>query len=279
MIAARKNPFIFPASPAKLNLRHPALRGGLSFVRMAVVAGPGPGATDLLTQRVANLTGAGIPPTTLGYEVSNIGPVIFPSANVAATSHLGLPAPVAAGESLAQFTLAVIFKARTFGVGQGLIGTDVAGPLAKIQTTNTPLITGTVSGTNLWTANAAVGHDFFVVFAFNVLQPGPKFRSIATVLDMTTGGIQTLTAQGGSTTAGGTYNLVSYDVAGGVNNGMFAAGFLSLRAVPPEEQLVWAQNPFGLWYDDQAPNLMGFAGTKPSVIIQRANPAALMMGV
>ena len=194
--------------------------------------------------------------STVGYEVGSLGPVVYPSANVAATSYLPFPALVP-GETFNNITLAVIFQPRLMTIGQGMIGESSAGPAIKIQNGGSNNINLSLNNTGVLNSPAVAGHNYFAAMSY---YPGPtNHRALGVIVDLTTGQMWTQgpSVQGGSSPVAGTdYAVLTYNVAGGVNPGRVAAVALSAKSLRFSELLEWAKDPWSLWYPDQARRLV-----------------------
>ena len=229
----------FPGgSPATLDISHPAARK----LRLACVAQPGGSMRDLLTNTVRASAGQA------SFEQNSLGPTCWPAPASAANSYIGFPA-IIAGEVLSQITIAVIFKGPTVAaVGQGMIGDNSAGPNIKIQTSAAGGIQYSVLNVAAWTVNFVAGQDYFVCGILDRLGGSPNSRSV--VVNLTTGQIwQFATVHGGTAQAvGTTYNVLTYNVGGGTNNGRVAAAMLSAGAPSRGQMMAWARDPWSLWY-------------------------------
>ena len=235
-LALAQNPFAYPARPPLLNVSHPAYTN----LRMAPVATSGGAVRDLLTNISYSNTGN-------GYEANALGPTVVPGGT-SVTSGIAIPA-VIAGELMNEDTISVIFQARTFTIGQGMVGDNYAnGGQYKIQTGNSPVIQFVAQGTNLWTISGVVaGHSYFV--AVSILKTRSLFNGVAR--NLTTGQLWTIapTVVGGAVTAvGASYNVITYNVAGPCNLGRVACASLSTKYLRPAEMLKWAKEPWSLWY-------------------------------
>ena len=258
--ALAQNRLAFPARLPRLNQNHPA-RANL---RMAAVSLHGGAMRDLLT----NYTATNTQPTGEGGPLGN---VTAPGAN-ASPSVLAFPAFIP-GETLNEHTFAAIFQPRAFGVGQGIIGENSAGPYYKLQTGGAAVINLVAGGTVMWTVPAVGGQCYFGAVGIRKIVS----TWVSLVKNLTTGQIWTFTGSIGGTvqTVGAAYNVLTYNVAGTVNNGRVAAASLSTKFLPLSVLSRWANDPWSLWY---APLPPPAGRTVPASAAARAGGAALMIG-
>ena len=244
----------FPARPPKLNPRHPlVVRGAL---RMAPVCIGGASMTDLMTGHVATNT-------NLAGVNTNSGPMVVPSPGT--NSNLcSLSFPVVnATETMLNITMAAIIQPMVFGGGQGFITLDAStgGPW-KLQSVATTEIVLVIGGSVIFgTTKAVAGHTYFCAATRATINTG---QYSAVFMDMTSGVLyqnfkagQTTSPVSGATA----YSMVTYNAGTAVDAGRVACGVVAATAITPDQLLAWAQDPWSLWYDPGARNLMYGSGS------------------
>ena len=244
----------FPARPPKLNPRHPlVVRGAL---RMAPVCIGGASMTDLMTGHVATNT-------NLAGVNTNSGPMVVPSPGT--NSNLcSLSFPVVnATETMLNITMAAIIQPMVFGGGQGFITLDAStgGPW-KLQSVATTEIVLVIGGSIIFgTTKAVAGHTYFCAATRATINTG---QYSAVFMDMTSGVLyqnfkagQTTSPVSGATA----YSMVTYNAGTAVDAGRVACGVVAATAITPDQLLAWAQDPWSLWYDPGARNLVYGSGS------------------
>ena len=262
------NSFQFPGRSPRLNVAHPAFRGGAA--RLAAVSRTDGSMFDLVTNRSRGWTGA------LGKNTS-IGPVAYP--NGVATGGILWPA-IIPNEVFPALTMAAIWQQVASLHGQGIVTIAPAAPAQiTIQSTGIPNWgqQGVLAFNNMPVAVA--GHTYF--FVASVFAITPKPRSIGTLLDMTTGQIWIGKDPGNNFTAstsGTSYTTLTY-TGGTPDSNFVACAMIAATTLTQGQQLDCCSDPWGFWFDRTSLDLMRLAVVKPSAIIQKANPASLLMGV
>ena len=242
----------FPARPPKLNPKHPlVVRGAL---RMAPVCS-GASMTDLFTGHVATNT-------NLACVNTNSGPMVVPSPGT--NSNLcSLSFPVVnATETMLNITMAAIIQPMVLGGGQGFITVDAStGGDWKLQS-NTTGITLVIGGSIIFgNTQVKIGHTYFCAATRATISTG---QYSAVFMDMTSG-VMYQNFKAGQTTSpisGATaYSMVTYNAGTAVDAGRVACGVLAATAITPDQLLAWAQDPWSLWYDPGARNLLYGSGS------------------
>jgi hypothetical protein len=244
------NAFQFPARPPSLNLRHPLVAGGA--LRMAPVA-TGRGMTDLRTGFYATNTNL----LSVG---TNSGPMVVPLTGTN-SNYASLSFPVIhPSESLPNLTIAAIIQPMVLGGGQGVITLDAStGGGFKLQTTSIGITLAIATVNVFGNTQTKIGHTYFAAATRS-----SNNRYSAVILDMTSGVMyQYLNASNTTVpTAGATaYSMVTYNAGTNVDAGRVAAGVISAKALSPGELLAMAADPYSLWYDPSARNLLYSAGS------------------
>jgi hypothetical protein len=244
-----RSPLEYPGRSAKLNWSHPATTG--NALRLAAVAQPNNSLVDLLSGFVSTFTnGAG--------EQDSLGPTVYPSTGV--SGGYTFPSPFGQEVLTKGVTLAVIFQPRTMTRGQGLINTnnDTTQGLnaVKINTTATSTLNYTVGGSSfaIGPATLIAGRNYAAFASVRPATAAPK--EFFGVVDLVTGQkwFSTWTANTQTTTATN-FSVATY-IGGLVDNGRVAAAAIVARAMSPGEVTAWMDDPWSLWYDNSASNVL-----------------------
>lgn len=239
------NRFSFPATPPKLNLRHPAFRNGAG--RLATVSRTDGSQLDLVTNTIGTWSGA-------AGRGSAMGPVAFPKTT---TSGGILWPPIIPGEVLGNFTMAFIAQANSFTHGQNPTSFNNGSTQIGMQSPSGAFSFGEAgSAVFLNLPNAVPGHWYFWAVSQWNITGHP--RTAGALLDMTTGQIwiaQDRGANWGPQTLTAGYNTLTYG-GGLVDSNPVAANMLSATNLTQQQLVEWCSDPFGAWYDRSAVHLM-----------------------
>ena len=243
----------FPARPGKLALQHPVLRSNAG--RLAAISRADGSMFDLLTNKSRNWTAGA------AGKNSSIGPVAYPTG--VGTGGITWPA-IIPSEVVPNLTMAVIWQHVLALHGQGVV---TIAPNAVTQ------ITIATSGNVNWAQQGVgafnnmpqlvPGHTYF--FVASQISIVAKPRTIGTLLDMTTGQIWIAKDPGVNYTAqttGASYTTLTY-TGGTADSNLVAAAMIAADWISQEQQLAWADDPWGFWFDRGATSIVTLAGHKP----------------
>lgn len=264
----------FPSRPPALAASHPLLGGGAA--RHVTVANADGSVTNLLTGGTYNWPTA----ATQGGGVDAWGPYGAP----ASTGNWGIPIPVVIpSETIQQFTMACILGCNTPSYAQTMV--------ANSHTSGAGLVIENGGAMRLALAGATLlvnwptltpGHAYIVVASGVWTSGAHSPRDWGWVHDLTTGQLwfDKDNATGlGITVDATSYSVITYSSGGSTARNRFYAGALSMQAIPISTQLDWILNdPWGLWYADDVPVIMGLAAKRVQAAAAKLSPA-LMIGL
>ena len=194
------------------------------------------------------------------------GPAGFPKT----TSSGGVPIPnPQAGQSADSYTMAAIFSPRTMLQPQGVVVYSSSGGGAPTVGTGGAMSLGLYGGTQFLGAwpTCIAGHVYALATSGKIKTGGTTAnnpRDWGWVVDFTTGQawFASFAATGITSTWAANGSITTYS-GGAVGNGRVMAAAMTNSLMTPEQQIDWLVNdPWGLWYANDAPLILGLAASK-----------------